>query len=78
MNASETTKFLLFAKEKYFQSVMPTVMKFVAKSKPFHELLFDFTIINEIEVIDWWKSLCLITVAVLGIMIKVLRMTTVI
>ena len=26
------------------------------KSKPFHEFLFDSTIVNEIEPIDWWKS----------------------
>ena len=31
-------------------------MKFIAKSKSFHELVFDATIINEIEFIDWWKS----------------------
>ena len=35
---------------------MPTIMKFMAKSKSFYELLFDSTIINEIEPIDWWKS----------------------
>ena len=28
----------------------------MTKSKPFHEFLFDFTIINEIEPISWWKS----------------------
>ena len=28
----------------------------MAKSKPFHEFLFDSTIINEIEPIDWWES----------------------
>ena len=35
---------------------MPATMKFMAKSKPFHELLFDSSIVNEIEPIDWWKS----------------------
>ena len=35
---------------------MSTIMKFMAKSKSFHEFLFDSTIVNEIEPIDRWKS----------------------
>ena len=35
---------------------MPTIMKFMAKSKPFHEFLFDSTIINKREPIDRRKS----------------------
>ena len=35
---------------------MFTAMKFMAKSKLFHELLFDSTIVNGIEPIDWCKS----------------------
>ena len=28
----------------------------MANSNSFHELVFDSTVINEIEPIDWWKS----------------------
>lgn len=35
---------------------MPTIIKFMAKSEPFHDFLFDSTIVNEIEPADWWKS----------------------
>ena len=35
---------------------MPTIVKFMVKSNPFHELLFDSTILNEIETINSWKS----------------------
>ena len=52
---SKKAEYLLFEKEKYSQSVMPTIMKFMSKSKPFHEFLFDSTIFNEIEPIDWFK-----------------------
>ena len=51
LNASEKT-YLLFAKEKYSQSVMSTIMKFRSKLKSFHELVFDSTIINETELTD--------------------------
>ena len=33
-----------------------SVKKFMAKSKPFYEFLFDSTIINDLEIIDWLKS----------------------
>ena len=32
------------------------LLKFMIKSKPFREFLFDSTIVNEIEPTDWWKS----------------------
>ena len=35
---------------------MPTIMKFMVKSKPFHEFLFNSTTINETEPTDSWKS----------------------
>ena len=35
---------------------MPTIVKFIVKSRPFEELLFNSTVLNEIEPIDWWKS----------------------
>ena len=35
---------------------MPTIMKFTAKLKPFHEFLFDSNIFSEIEPIYRWKS----------------------
>ena len=35
----------------YFSTV-----KFMAKSKPFHEFLFVSTIVNDIEPFNWWKS----------------------
>ena len=55
-NASEKAEYLLFAKEKYSHSIMLTIMKFKAKSKPFHEFLFNSTIVNEIESTERWKS----------------------
>ena len=47
LNASDKVEYL-FAEEKYSQSVFPTIVKFIAKSKTFHELHFDSTIVNEI------------------------------
>lgn len=56
LSAAEKSECLLFAKEKYSQSVMPTLMKFQAKSEPFHQFLFDSDIVNKVNPIDWWKS----------------------
>lgn len=56
LSAAEKTECLLFAKEKYSENVMPIVMKFIAKSEPFHDFLFDSNIISKIHPIDWWKS----------------------
>ena len=56
LNAFDKTEYLLFAKEIYSQFVMLTIMKFMRKSKPLYELLFNSTIFNKIKPIDWWKS----------------------
>lgn len=56
LSAAEKSECLIFAKEKYSQSVVPTLMKFQAKSEPFHQFLFDSDIVNKVNPIDWWKS----------------------
>ena len=56
LNAFKKTECLLLAKEKHCQSVIATIMKFIAKLKPLHEFLFNAIIVNDIEPTDWWKS----------------------
>ena len=58
LNASEKTEYLLFLLRKMLITCHAycSVMKFMTKSKPFYKFLFDFIIVNNIELIDWWKS----------------------
>ena len=72
LNASEKNRMFIICKRKMSTicHAYCSIMKFMAQSKPFHEFLFNSTIINDIEPTDWWKS------QTTGKMMKVfLRMT---
>ncbi|XP_063222783.1 uncharacterized protein LOC134531131 [Bacillus rossius redtenbacheri] len=57
LTADERSEALSFANNRYkhIKSLFPIIIKFQAKSTPFHNFLFDENVISKVSPIDWWK-----------------------
>lgn len=46
---------MTFANEMY-STIIPTLIAFIAKVKPFQPFMFRDDVVNSVQATDWWKS----------------------